>query len=176
MVLEGGLDFAALTMNPQDVQLLASRQFAVEDICRWFGVPPVLIGHAAAGVTAWGTGIEQLMLGWLSLNLRPYIRRIEQTAQRSLIAPADRLRLYLTVDTDDLLGADSAARAALYSTLSQNGILTRNEIRAREDLPAMPGGDSLTVQAQLIPLEQLGKVPPSPGKVPPATPPPQDPP
>jgi HK97 family phage portal protein len=176
MVLEGGLDFSALTMNPQDVQLLASRQFAVEDICRWFGVPPVLIGHAAAGVTAWGTGIEQLMLGWLSLNLRPYIRRIEQTAQRSLIAPADRLRLYLTVDTDDLLGADSAARAALYSTLSQNGIMTRNEIRAREDLPAMPGGDSLTVQAQLIPLEQLGKVPPSPGKVPPATPPPQDPP
>ncbi len=94
MVLEGGLTFEALTMNPQDVQLLASRQFAVEDICRWFGVPPVLIGHAAAGVTAWGTGIEQLMLGWVALNPRPYVRRIEQTAQRSLIAPADRLSQY----------------------------------------------------------------------------------
>lgn len=161
MVLEGGLDFAALTMNPQDVQLLASRQFAVEDICRWFGVPPVLIGHAAAGVTAWGTGIEQLMLGWLSLNLRPYIRRIEQTAARSLLAPSDRLSLYLTIDTDDLLGADSAARAALYSTLSQNGIMTRNEIRAREDLPAMAGGDTLTVQSNLVPLDKLGEAPPS---------------
>jgi HK97 family phage portal protein len=169
MVLEGGLDFSALTMNPQDVQLLASRQFAVEDICRWFGVPPVLIGHAAAGVTAWGTGIEQLMLGWLALNLRPYVRRIEQTAQRSLIAPADRLSQYLTIDTDDLMGADSTARAALYSTLSQNGIMTRNEIRAREDLPAMPGGDTLTVQSNLIPLDKLGLTPPT--QTPPAPPP-----
>ena len=171
MVLEGGLDFAALTMNPQDVQLLASRQFAVEDICRWFGVPPVLIGHAAAGVTAWGTGIEQLMLGWLSLNLRPYIRRIEQTALRSLIAPAARLTQYLTIDTDDLMGADSAARAALYSTLSQNGIMTRNEIRAREDLQAMPGGDVLTVQSNLIPIDKLGQQPATPT---PPQPPPKD--
>jgi HK97 family phage portal protein len=162
MVLEGGLDFSTLTMNPQDVQLLASRQFAVEDICRWFGVPPVLIGHAAAGVTAWGTGIEQLMLGWLALNLRPYVRRIEQASQRSLLKPQDRRSLYLTIDTDDLMGADSAARAALYSTLSQNGIMTRNEIRAREDLPAMPGGDSLTVQSNLIPLDKLGVLPPAP--------------
>jgi HK97 family phage portal protein len=161
MVLEGGLDFKPLTMNPQDVQLLASRQFAVEDVCRWFAVPPVLIGHAAAGVTAWGTGIEQLMLGWLALSLRPYVRRIEQAALRALIAPADRLTQYLTVDTDDLLGADSAARAALYSTLSQNGIMTRNEIRGREDLPPLPGGDVLTVQSNLIPIDQLGKTPPA---------------
>ncbi len=153
------------------MQLLASRQFAVEDICRWFGVPPVLIGHAAAGVTAWGTGIEQLMLGWLSLNLRPYIRRIEQTALRSLIAPAARLTQYLTIDTDDLMGADSAARAALYSTLSQNGIMTRNEIRAREDLQAMPGGDVLTVQSNLIPIDKLGQQPATPT---PPQPPPKD--
>jgi HK97 family phage portal protein len=155
MVLEGGMTFDALTMNPQDVQLLASRQFAVEDICRWFGVPPVLIGHAAAGVTAWGSGIEQLLLGWLSLNLRPYVRRIEQTIGRSLIAPADRTTLYAAIDTDDLLGADSAARAALYSTFGQNGIMTRNEMRAKEDLAPLPGGDSLTVQSNLIPLEKL---------------------
>ncbi len=175
MVLEGGLSFEALTMNPQDVQLLTSRQFAVEDICRWFGVPPVLIGHAAAGVTAWGTGIEQLMLGWLALNLRPYVRRIEQASQRTLLAPADRRSLYLTIDTDDLMGADSSARAALYSTLSQNGIMTRNEIRAREDLPAMPGGDSLTVQSNLIPIDKLGILPvtttPTPPEKPPKSPP-----
>jgi len=161
MVLEGGLDFTALTMNPQDVQLLSSRQFAVEDVCRFFGCPPVLIGHAAAGVTSWGSGIEQLLLGWLSLTLRPYVRRIEQTVQRSLIAIPDRASLYLTIDTDDLLGADSAARAALYSTLSQNGVMTRNEIRAKEDLPPMPGGDQLTVQSNLIPLEKLGLTPPA---------------
>jgi HK97 family phage portal protein len=155
MVLEGGMKFEALTMNPQDVQLLASRQFAVEDICRWYNVPPVLIGHAAAGVTTWGTGIENLMLGWLGLSLRPIIRQLEQGCAIQLIRPKDQNKLYLTIDTDDLLGADSAARAALYSTYSQNGVMTRNEIRAREDLPPAEGGDVLTVQSNLIPLDKI---------------------
>jgi HK97 family phage portal protein len=162
MVLEGGLKFGEITMNPADAQLLASRQFSVEDVCRWLGVPPVLIGHAAAGVTAWGSGIEQLLLGWLSLTLRPYIRGIEQEVGRSLIVPAQKPSLYLTIDTDDLLGADSAARAALWSTLSQNGIMTRNEIRAKEDLAPMEGGDTLTVQSNLVQLDKLGQAPPTP--------------
>lgn len=156
MVLEGGLDFEALSMKPADVELLASRAFSVEDICRWFGVPPVLIGHASAGQTMWGTGIEQILLGFLSLTLRPYVRSIEMEVGRSLIKPGDQASLYLTIDTDDLLGADSAARSALYSSYAQNGLMTRNEIRAKEDLPAMDGGDSLTVQSNLVQLDRLG--------------------
>lgn len=156
MILEGGLGFTQLSMKPADVELLASRQFNVEDICRWFGVPPVLIGHASSGQTMWGTGIEQILLGWLSLNLRPYVRKTEARVCKALIRPADQKSLYLTIDTDDLLGADSAARAALYSTYSQNGIMTRNEIRAREDLAPLPGGDVLTAQTNLAPLDQLG--------------------
>lgn len=158
MVLEAGLDFTPLTMSPQDVQLLLSRQFAIEDICRWFGVPPVLIGHAAQGVTSWGSGIEQLLIGWLSLNLRPYVRKIEQTVLRSLLTAIQRPMLYLSIDTDDLLGADSAARAALYSNYAQNGIMTRNEIRAKEDLAPQAGGDELTVQSNLIPIGKLGEL------------------
>jgi HK97 family phage portal protein len=160
MVLEGGLKFESITMNPQDVQLLASRQFSVEDICRWFQVPPVLVGHAAAGVTAWGAGIEQLLLGWSALSLRSYVRGIEQEVLRSLVAAKDRPSQYLTIDLDDLLAADSAARSALYSTFAQNGVMTRNEIRAREDLAPMEGGDELTVQSNLMPLGKLGQTPP----------------
>lgn len=160
MVLEGGLDFKDITMNPQDVQLLASRQFSVEDICRWFQVPPVLVGHVAPGVTAWGSGIENLLLGWSALSLRSYVRGLEQEALRSLVAVKDRPTQYLTIDLDDLLAADSAARSALYSTFAQNGVMTRNEIRAKEDLEPKPGGDVLTVQSNLIDLEKLGENPP----------------
>jgi HK97 family phage portal protein len=162
MVLEGGMDFKGITMNPQDAQLLASRQFSVEDICRWFQVPPVLVGHAAAGVTAWGSGIEQLLLGWSALSLRSYVRGIEQEVLRSLVAPKDRPSQYLTIDLDDLLAADSAARSALYSTFAQNGVMTRNEIRAKEDLAPAAGGDKLTVQSNLIPLDKWGETPPAP--------------
>ena len=170
MVLEGGLDFKPITMNPQDVQLLMSRQFSVEDICRWFQVPPVLVGHAAAGVTAWGAGIEQLLLGWSALSLRSYVRGIEQEVLRALVPAKDRPSQYLTIDLDDLLAADSAARSALYSNFAQNGVMTRNEIRSKEDLAPMPGGDVLTVQSNLIPIEKLGEMGGQP--TPPALPPP----
>ncbi len=161
MVLEGGLSFEAITMKPLDVELLSSRQFAVEDICRWFSTPPVLVGHSAQGVTTWGTGIEQLLTGWKALTLRPYVRRIEQAVKLSLIAPSDRAKYYLSIDTEDLLGADSAARSALWATFSQNGIMTRNEVREREDLPPMDGGDKLTVQSNLIPIDKLGQTAPA---------------
>jgi HK97 family phage portal protein len=163
MVMEAGMGFESLTMNPQDSQLLASRQFSVEDVCRWFGVPPVLIGHGAPGVTTWGTGVEQLLIGFVSLTLRPYVRKLEQAVQFSLLKPADRSTVYLTIDTDDLMGADSAARSALYSTYAQNGIMTRNEIRAKEDLAPVTGGDKLTVQSNLIPIDKLGQAPASTG-------------
>lgn len=163
MVGEAGMGFEPISMSPQDAQLLASRQFSVEDVCRWFGVPPVLIGHGAPGVTTWGTGVEQLLIGFVSLTLRPYVRKLEQSVQFSLLKPADRATVYLTIDTDDLMGADSAARSALYSTYAQNGIMSRNEIRAKEDLAPKDGGDALTVQSNLVPIEKLGQAPPAQG-------------
>jgi len=58
-----------------------------------------------------------------------------------------------------VLFADSAARAALYSAFGQNGVMTRGEMRSKENLPSMPGDDFLTVQSNLVPLEQLGAAP-----------------
>lgn len=156
MVLEGGTDYRQLSMKPQDAELLQSRQFSVEDVCRWTGTPPILIGHSAAGQTMWGSGVEQIFAGWLRLGLRPYTTAATQTIRASLIAPADRNELFAEYDLDDLLAADSQARAALYSTLAQNGIKTRNELREKEGDGPMPGGDVLTVQTNLIPLDQLG--------------------
>ena len=56
------------------------------------------------------------------------------------------------------MAADSAARAALYSAFGQNGVMTRGEMRSRENLPSLPGDDFLTVQSNLVPLDMLGKV------------------
>lgn len=157
MVLEGGFDYKQLSFSPLDAELLASRQFSVEDVCRWFNVPPILIGHASQGQTMWGSGIEQILRGYVNLGLRNYTIAATQAIQADLILPADRSTLYGEYDFDELLSADSTARAQLYATLSQNGIGTRNELREREGLSPMPGGDILTVQSNLVPLEQLGK-------------------
>src|SRR6185503_625669 len=158
LLLEGGATHSnAIGMNPDDAQMLETRSFNVEDLCRWFNVPPSMIGHGTA-VSNWGTGREQIMLGFLTFVLRPYLVRIEQGIKKSLLTPADRLRYFAEYSVEGLLRADSAARAAFYSTMTQNGLKTRNECRLLENDPPLPGGDELTVQSNLIPLTLLGKI------------------
>ena len=154
-VLEAGMKFQPITMNPEDAQMLETRAFQVEEICRWFRVPPFMIGHTEKS-TSWGTGLEQQNIAFLTYALRPYLTRIEQAIKRQLIRRADRARLFAEFNLEGLLRADSAGRAALYSTYAQNGIMSRDEIRAKENLPPQPGGDQLTVQSNLVPLTQLG--------------------
>lgn len=157
MVLEGPVtDYKQLSLKPLDAELLSSRQFSVEDVCRWFNTPPIMIGHASAGQTMWGSGVEQIFSGWTRLCIRPYLTVVVQAVRQQLIPEGQRSKLYVEHDLDELMAADSAARASLYSTLVQNAIATRNECREKEGLPPMEGGDILTVQSNLIPLEQLG--------------------
>lgn len=159
-ILEHGFDVKTVSLPPKDAEMLLSWKFSTEEICRWLRTPPVLIGHAAEGQTMWGSGIEQIMLGWLTLGLRPYLTRIEQAVKKRLITPAERTKIFFEFNVEGLLRADSAGRAALMSSLGQNGYLTRNEGRALDNREPMPGGDVLTVQANLVPLDMLGKLPP----------------
>jgi HK97 family phage portal protein len=157
-ILEAGVDWKNVVIPPEDAQLLQSRSFNVEETCRWFGVPPIMVGHASAGQTMWGSGVEQILIGWLTLGLRPYLSRIEQAIKRSLLTPEQRRTLYAEFIVEGLLRGDAASRATFYSTLAQNGILTRNEIRAKENLSrsSEEGADALTVQVNLVPISKLG--------------------
>lgn len=157
MVAENATKFEALTLKPADLELLSSRQFSVEDVCRWYDVPPILIGHSSEGQTMWGSGVEQLILGWQKLGLAPVLRKHEQEVWRQLIAPAEQETVFAEFNLDALLRGDSTSRATFYSQMSQNGVYTRNEIRARENLPPAEGGDKLTVQSNLVPLAALGE-------------------
>ncbi|KQT57481.1 MULTISPECIES: phage portal protein [unclassified Aureimonas] len=170
LLMEGaaGFKWQDVNMPPRDAEMLATRAFHIEEICRWFGVPPVLVGHSSAGQTMFGAGVEQIMLGWLTLGLRPYLTRIEQALKRSLIAPAERASLYAEFTVEGLLRADSAGRAEMYSKLMQVAAITPNQIADRENLPRFPGGDVHLVNSTLVPLDQAGRKParvqPAPGE------------
>jgi HK97 family phage portal protein len=157
-LLEHGFDVKSVSLPPKDAEMLLTWRFSIEDLCRWLRIPPVLVGHAAQGQTMWGSGIEQIMLGWYVLGLRPYLTRIEQAIKKRLLPPAERGKVYAEFLFEGLFRADSVGRAALLASLGQNGYLTRNEGRAMDNKPPMPGGDVLTVQSNLVPLDQLGKV------------------
>lgn len=156
MVLEGPFkDYKQLSLKPMDAELLASREFSVEDVCRWWGVPPVMIGHSS-NVTMWGSGLEQMVGGFTKFTLQPILTVIQHGVRMSLLTPSERQSLIAQHDLDSLLAADSQAMATLLSSLTQNGLLTRNEGREKLNLAPMDGGDELTVQSNLLPLERLG--------------------
>ena len=156
MVLEMGMGFQQINMNPQDAELLATRSFNVEEICRWFRVPPFMVGHSEKS-TSWGTGIEQQMIGFIAFVLRPWCVRIEQSVRRNLLTPVERLTMSAEFALEALLRGDSAARSAFYSQMVQNGIMTRDDVRRLENLPLMGGNANvLTVQSNLLPINVLG--------------------
>lgn len=159
-ILEAGFDWKDVTggLPPGDLQLLETRAFHVEEICRWFRVPPFMVGQTEKS-TSWGTGLEQQMIGFLTFSLRPYLSRIEQAVKKQLVPLADRGTIYAEFNLEGLMRADSAGRAALYASAADHGWMTRDEIRAFENMPSLSGGDKLTVNAALVPLDQLGADP-----------------
>ncbi|MGA4442601.1 MULTISPECIES: phage portal protein [Ectopseudomonas] len=155
-VLEYGITPEAIGINPADAQLLESRGHSVEEICRWFGVPTWMVMKTDKG-SNWGTGLEQQQLAFLTYCIMSYTAPIEQCVEKKLLTAVDRITYYAEYSLEAFLRADSAGRAAYLSTMAQNGFLTRNEGRLKENMPAKPGGDVLTVQSNLVPLDQLGK-------------------
>lgn len=156
-MLEGGWELNQFSMNPDDVELLQTREFHTEQICRWYGVPPPLVGHLSK-TSSWPTSLEQLNLLFLTYGLRADLKRIEQAIARCLLTPSERLNVYAEFNVAGLMRGDSAGQAALYSTYAQNGLRTRNELRAMDNEPPMLGGDELTVQSNLLPVTMLGEV------------------
>lgn len=156
-VLEAGMKAEQVGINPADAQLLESRTFSVEEVCRWFRVDPSMVGHGGKD-SNWGTGLEQKVLAFLTFTLRPWLTRIEQAISKDLLSPADRLRYYPEFSLEGLLRADSAARAAFYSVLVNNGIITRDEVRVKENLEPRGGNaDVLTVQSAMVPIDSIGQ-------------------
>lgn len=165
MLLEGGMTWTQITINPEDAQMLESRAFSVEEIARLFGVPPHMIGHTEKS-TSWGTGLEQQTLGFQKFTLRRRLKRIEQAIEKQLLTPADRAAgVTVEFNLEGLLRGDSTARAAFYQSGLQNGWTTINEVRALENLPPVEGGDVPRTQMQNVPLTQARQQPalPPPG-------------
>ncbi|WP_313159270.1 phage portal protein [Mixta calida] len=152
MVLEGGLKYQNVTMNPEAAQMLESRAFSIEEICRWFRVPPFMVGHADKQ-SSWASSVEGMNLQFLTNTLRPLLVNIEQEISRCLLDGDEDL--FAEFSVEGLLRADSAGRAAYYTTALQNGWMSRNDVRRLENMPPIEGGDIYTVQLNLTPLEDL---------------------
>ncbi|NTA79568.1 phage portal protein [Agrobacterium tumefaciens] len=156
LILEGGTTWQQLTISPEDAQMLESRSFSVEEICRFFGVPPHMVGRTEKS-TSWGTGLEQQTLAFQKFTLRRRLKRIEQALEKQLLKPEDRaLGITIEFNLEGLLRGDSAARAGFYQSGLTNGWMTINEVRSLENMPPVAGGDVPRMQMQNVPITQAG--------------------
>lgn len=154
-VLESSMKYQQLSLSPEDQQLLETRRFSVEEICRWYDVPPVLVHHS--NVTTWGSGIEQIVDGFYKLTVRPILVNIEQAIAQRVMSARQRATMSVEFSLDALLRGNAKDRAELHARNVQNGIMTRNEVRQLENLPPVDGADELTAQTNLAPLSLLGQ-------------------
>lgn len=158
LVLSEGLDVKELSLSAEDSQLIESRQFQVIDIARAFGVPPILIQETEK-TSSWGTGVEQIIIGFVRFTMAPHLERFRDELNRKLFLRAGRAAEF---DTDALTRPDSKGFGELLRNLvggSQGpGIITVNEARSALRRPPKPRGDELydpkvTPDAQPEPLD-----------------------
>lgn len=156
VVLEADMKFNPVTLTPEESQLIENRRFSVEEICRWFGVPPVLIG--ASGATTWGSGISEITSGFVKFTIGPMLVSIEQALRSRVFTIDERMTMQAEFSLDALMRGDITSRYQAYATAVQNGFKTRNEVRQLENDEPVEGGDMLTAQTNLAPLDKLGQV------------------
>jgi hypothetical protein len=152
-ILHGGLEWQSIGLPPNDAQFLETRKFQIVEVARWFGVPPHLLYDLDRATFS---NIEHQGLEFLNYSLRPWLTRWESAIHRSLISEQEQDVLYVEHLTDALVKADIQARYTAYSIGRNNGWLSVNDIRQRENMnPVGPAGDVYLAPQNMMPLENL---------------------
>jgi HK97 family phage portal protein len=136
-VLEQGVTWKQIGIAPDQAQFLQTREFQAEDVCRWFRVPPHMVGLTSKA-TSWGSGIEQMSLGFVTYTLLPWLTRWQQVVARDLILAPDRYFAEFVLEA--LLKGDIGSRYNAYATAKQWGWMNSDEIRAKENMNPLPDG------------------------------------
>ena len=145
-VLQGNMSYQPIQINAKDAQMIESRQFNVQDIARFFGISPVLLGDLSN--TSYNT-IEAVQNEFLLHTLQPYITMVENEFNRKLLKPSER-QLNIILETNEILRIDKQAQATYYATMLSNGIMSINEIRKELGYNPIENGDS-----HIIPFTDL---------------------
>lgn len=155
-ILEEGMKYVQTTIPQEDSQFLGTRLFQIAEVARMYDVPLILL-QSHDGVPSWGSGIEQLMIGFIRQTIEPWVHAWEQELNWKLFTEAERARgLYCKFNMKALLRGDMAARAQFYTQLFGMGAYSTNMILDNEDEePIGPDGDRRFRSANLVPLDQV---------------------
>ena len=149
-ILSGGATFKPTMVANDQAQMLDSRRLAVEDVARIFRVPTNMIGLNEKGATSYNSN-EQNAISFVTHTLRPWLAKLEDAFSALLPDFA-----YLQWNTDDLLRGDYATRIEGYAKMLQNGVMSTNEVRRKENMPPIDGGDVVRVPLANVDISAAG--------------------
>lgn len=175
--LDQDMDFQALSISPEDGQVIDMRKFNVIDICRWFGVPPHLCFDLDRATFS---NIESQGQEFLTYGLQPHIIEAEQETDFKLLGNG-HAGLYSKINVNAIVRADMAVRQAFYTAMLNAGVFSINDVLRLEDRPTIGSeGDEHVRQVQFqpigTPLPSTPVKPPANDPTPPSDTPPADPP
>lgn len=139
MVFDNGAEWKETGLSQEDSQYLETRIFSVEEICRFFRVPTIMVGHSNKSSTY--ASSEQFMLSFVKFTLAPWLARIEEAINYGLIFEEDWDTIYAEFSVDGLLRGDTESRHKSYSLGRQWGWLSVNDIRKKENMDPVEDGD-----------------------------------
>jgi HK97 family phage portal protein len=152
-MLPEGSDIKVLSFSPEDSQFIQTLQHSVEEVARWYGVPPHMIQHL---LRATFDNIEHQGIDYVVYSLIPWLKLWEEEAWRKLLTPAEQKTHFFKHNVEGLLRGDAAARAAFYKAMWDIGAFSINDILRKEDMNSIgPAGDQHFVQTSYSTLEKL---------------------
>ena len=155
-VLEEGMKYTPISINPNEAQFLETRKFQINEIARIFRVPPHMVGDLEKSSFS---NIEQQSLEFVKYTLDPWVSRWEQSMIRSLLSKEEKSTYFIKFNVDGLLRGDYESRMNGYAIGRQNGWMSANDIRELENLDRIPaelGGDLYLINGNMTKLEDAG--------------------
>jgi HK97 family phage portal protein len=140
LILEEGMDWVPLSINPDDAQFLETRKFQRSEIAGIFRVPAHFVNDMEHATFS---NIEHQTLDFIQQSLRAWLVRIEQAINRDLLMPAEQQEYFVEFLIDGMLRGDFFTRMQGYALQIQNRLATPNELRAKENQNPIEGGDKL---------------------------------
>jgi len=154
MILEEGLTYQRVGIPPEDAQFLQTRQFQVTDVARWYGIQPHLIADLERSTN---NNIEHQGIEFVVHTIRPWLVNWEQEIAASLFTEVERRRFFAEFSAEGLLRGDAAARSQLYTSLFNVGAMSPNDIREKENMNPVDGGDEYFVQLNMVPVNMAAE-------------------
>lgn len=155
VVLDGGMKLEPISTEPDNAQFIETRQHQVEEICRWFGVPPHKVMHL---LRATFSNIEHQSIEVVVDSIVPWAKRLEEEADYKLFSPASPV--FTKLDLKGLMRGDFKSRQEGLQVMRRNGVINANEWRRLEDMNEIGAdGDKYIVEGNMTTLERLGQEP-----------------